>query len=164
MLNTNVDERIRSYPVAVPTSSHWRIRESTQCSPHAVITRTLRTLPTMQQQPRNGQQQPPADVEDHHDRDVAAGDADAEVADATVVKEQEMSLQAASLTDPAAAPAQCRSPRALALQPILLGDVAPIDFNRAHPASAEEFEAVAVLAAWSSRRMKQAVHCRPFGP
>jgi hypothetical protein len=32
----------------------------------------------MQQQPRNDQQQHPAGVEDHHDRDVAAGDADAE--------------------------------------------------------------------------------------
>jgi hypothetical protein len=64
----------------------------------------------------------------------------------TVVKEEEMSL-AASLTDLAAAPAQSRSPPAVALQPIPPGDAAPIDFDREHPASAEEFEAVAVLAA-----------------
>jgi hypothetical protein len=53
----------------------------------------------------------------------------------------------AGLTDVVAAPAHSRSPPAVALQPIPPDDAAPIDFDREHPASAEDFAAVAVLAA-----------------
>jgi hypothetical protein len=117
----------------------------------------------MQQQPRNDQQQRPAGVEDHHDRDVAAGDADAEVAGDTV-KEEEMSVEAAGLTDPAAAPAQSALPPVVALQPLPPGDAATIEFDREHPASAEEFEAVAVLAALELAADETGCALRPLWP